>query len=126
MKKLIAVVITSMLLAAAVAGPAFADQDDLLRKIEALEKQLQELKGIKQAAIEKKQTCMEAVGVEKFCSCISDKLPREASFEQYIHTAVSLHQKPGTDGMSPEQKKLADALLAVRDACVAPAAGRQP
>lgn len=108
--------------AAAWAAPA-ADQDELLKKIDALEKQLQELKAMKQASLEKKGQCLSAVGAEKYCACLAEKLPREIGFEQYIHTAITTKEKLGYDSLTPEQKKLTDTILAARDACVEKAKG---
>jgi hypothetical protein len=98
----------------AVAG----EQEELLRKIEGLEQQLKELKEQQKTRGEKESHCLQAVGREKFCACIAEKLPPEVGFAEYVHTAITAKSELGYEGMSPEQKRRVDATLAVRDACV--------
>jgi hypothetical protein len=98
----------------AVAG----DQEELLKKIEVLEHQLKELKEQQKARSEKESHCLKAVGREKFCTCIAEKLPPEVGFAEYVHTAITGKEAPGYDAMTAEQKRRVDATLAARDACV--------
>lgn len=94
------------------------DNDELLRKIEQLESQLKELKQIRKSSGEKMEQCMSATGVKKLCSCLTDKLPPDTTFEQYVHNVITTRQELGYDAMSPEQRKKVDAAVAARDACV--------
>jgi hypothetical protein len=99
---------------------AFA-QDDVMDKIRLLEQQIQELKALKQqqAVTEiKLDHCMKAVAREKFCTCVSEKLPLEVGFEQYVHTLVTSREKLGYGAMTPEQKKVVDATIETRDKCI--------
>ncbi len=98
----------------AVAG----EQEELLKKIELLEQQLKELKEQQKARSEKESHCLQAVGREKFCACIAEKLPPEVGFAEYVHTAITPKSVLGYEGMNPEQKRRADATMAARDACV--------
>jgi hypothetical protein len=96
-------------------------QDDMLDKIRLLEQQIQELKILsEQQAVTavKRDDCMKAIAREKFCGCVSDNLPREISFEQYVHTLVTSREKLGYDAMTVERKKIVDATVAVRDKCI--------
>ena len=94
------------------------DKDELLRKIEKLERQLKELKDEQLATSEKESHCMKAFGREKFCRCVAENLPREVSFEQYVHTVVTSKEGLGYDGLPPERRKSVDQTMAAREKCV--------
>ncbi len=96
---------------------AAGSQDELLKKIDALEQQLKELKALKMASGEKESHCMKAFGREKFCNCIAENLPREVGLEQYVHTVVTPKERLGYDGLTAEQKKSVDQTLATQDKC---------
>lgn len=117
MTRRVAVLIFAHLLLAA---PLHA-QDDMQEKIRQLELQIQELKVLKARSDlgrQKSDQCLQAVGREKFCTCIGDNLPVAVSFEQYIHTMVTSKQELGYSSMPPEQKKTVDAILETREKCV--------
>lgn len=98
-----------------------ASQDELMEKINRLEQQIQELKALKELqkfVVEKEEFCMKAVGREKFCKCIAAGLPREISFEQYVHTIGTPKEKLGYDTMPLEQKRDVDTTIELRDKCV--------
>jgi len=102
------------------ASPAYA-QDDLLEKIKLLEQQIQELKTLKEQqsiSVQKTDQCLKATAREKFCTCIGSSLPRDVSFEQYVHTLVTPKEALGYAGMTREQKISIDATLEVRDKCI--------
>jgi hypothetical protein len=99
---------------------AFA-QDDLAEKIKRLEQQIQELKVLKEQqnlSLVKAEQCMKAVAREKFCTCVGSNLPRDISFEQYVHTLVSSKEALGYAGMTQEQKAVIDATLQAREKCI--------
>ena len=98
----------------AVAG----NQEEMLKKIEVLEQQLKELKEQQKARSEKESHCLQAVGREKFCACVAEKLPPEVGFVEYVHTAITAKEALGYGDMTPERKRRVDATLAVRDACL--------
>lgn len=118
MKKIFPAVLAIFLFAT----PSLAVQDDeLLEKIQRLEQQIQELKELKEqqkVGAAKSEQCLKAVGREKFCQCLGENLPRDVSFEQYIHTLVTSKNALGYDSMPANQKQTVDATLAVRDKCV--------
>lgn len=118
MKKLFAVVLAISIFTT----PALAVQDDeLLEKIQRLEQQIQELKDLKEqqkVGTAKTDQCLRAVGREKFCTCLGENLPREVSFEQYIHTLVTSKNELGYDSMPADQKKSVDTTLEIREKCV--------
>lgn len=103
-------------------APVLAAQDDqLLEKIKLLEQQIQELKLLKEQqkiGIAKQEQCMKAVGREKFCSCLGANLPREVSFEQYIHTIITPKDQLGYGSMPEDQKNIVDTTIAVREKCI--------
>jgi len=96
-------------------------QDDVMDKIKRLEQQIQELKALKQQQVVtevKFGDCMKATAREKFCRCVSNSLPGEVSFEQYVHTLVTSREKLGYESMSQEHKKTVDATLEAREKCI--------
>jgi len=108
-----------LLCASFASTPALA-QDDLLEKIKLLEQQIQELKLLKEQqniSVAKTEQCMKVVAREKFCTCLGNNLPREISFEEYVHTLVTSKESLGYAGMSQEQKAVIDGALDVRDKC---------
>ena len=102
-------------------APYCSAADDVMERIRQLEQQIQELKQLKeqQAVSDKKNDdCMKVFGREKFCSCLSTALPRQVSFEQYVHTLVSSPDTLGYATMSTEQRATIDATIAARETCV--------
>lgn len=101
------------------ATPLYA-ADDVLERIRQLEQQIQELKQLKdQQAVTtvKYDDCMQAFGREKFCRCISTTLPRETSFEQYVHAVLTRNHQPGNSAVT-EQRMAFETATAAREACV--------
>ncbi len=98
----------------AVAG----EQEELLKKIEVLEQQLKELKEQQKSRSEKESHCLRAVGREKFCACVAEKLPPEVGFAEYVRIAITPKEELGYNGMTPEQKRRVDTTISARDACV--------
>jgi hypothetical protein len=98
---------------------AAESQDEVLKKIEALEQQLRDLKELQRAGTERKAQCLKAVGQEKFCACVAEGLPAGVGFEGYVHTVVTPKEPLGYEAMNPEQKRVVDQTLAVREKCVA-------
>lgn len=118
MKQISVFLFAAMLLATPVLA---AQNDELLDKINRLEQQIQELKALKElqrVGAAKQEQCLKAVGREKFCSCLGESLPREVSFEQYIHTLVTPKEELGYSGMTADQKKVVDTTIEVREKCV--------
>lgn len=114
---LIVVVACAFVLASLDLATAAGNKDELLKKIDALEQQLKELKAQQMASGEKESHCMRAFGREKFCKCIAENLPREVGLEQYVHTVITPKEGLAYDGMTAEQKKSVDQTLAARDKC---------
>ena len=109
-----------LLCASFASTPALA-QDDLLEKINRLEQQIQELKLLKEQqniGVAKTDQCMKAVAREKFCTCVGKSLPRDISFEQYVHTLVTSKEALGYAGMTQEQRAVIDATLDIREKCI--------
>ncbi len=95
--------------------------DEVMDRIKQLELQIQELKQLKeQQAVStvKYDDCMKAIGRDKFCTCISTALPRQVSFEQYIHTMITPREVTSFSSMTPEQRSVSDATVAVRESCI--------
>lgn len=98
-----------------------ATQQELLDKIKLLEIQIQQLKELKaqqNKVQEKEQDCMKAVGTEKFCKCLSQALPDDIGFEQYVHSMVSSPAEPREDFRKDERMESRDAVHAAHDKCV--------
>jgi hypothetical protein len=95
-------------------------QDDLMDKIKQLEIQIQELKTLKeqQSVTEKNVAeCMKVVSQEKFCTCVGTNLPRDVSFELYVHTMLTPKELLGYKNLSSEQKQVIDATINTREKC---------
>lgn len=95
--------------------------DDVMDRIKQLELQIQELKQLKeQQAVSavKYDDCMKAFGREKFCACISTTLPRQVSFENYIHTMITPREVAGFAAVAPDQRAVIEATVAARDSCI--------
>ena len=114
---LIVVVACAVVLASLDLATAADNKDEILKKIDALEQQLKELKEQQKSSGEKEYHCMKVFGREKFCKCIAENLPREVGLEQYVHTVVTPKEGLGYDGMPAGQKKSVDQTLATRDKC---------
>jgi hypothetical protein len=114
-------IVVALFCALFAASPVFAQDDTLLEKIKILEQQIQELKTQKllhNINVEKTDQCMKAVSREKFCTCVGNSLPRDVSFEQYVHTLVTPKEKLGYTGMTQEQKSVIDTTIDVREKCI--------
>lgn len=106
---------------AGAADVAVRQQTELLEKIERLQKQIAELKTLKQqkqALPVKRDQCMKAVGVESYCSCVVEKLPAMIDFKQFVHILLTPALELGYDKMAADQKKDVDASLVVWAKCV--------
>lgn len=98
-----------------------ASQDDIMERIRLLEIQIQQLKDLKEQqklAVDKEQQCLKPVGHAKFCKCIAETLPREVSFEQYVHFLVTTKEGLKYDAMTSEARQAVDASIAAREKCV--------
>ena len=107
-----------LVLGAALPCRAAESQDEVLKKIEALEQELKSLKELQRAGVERTAQCMKAVGQEKFCACLAEGLPPGVGLESYIHTVVTPKETLGYDAMGAGQKRVIDQTLAVREKCV--------
>lgn len=114
---LIVVVVCAVVCGSLDLAVAADKNDELLKKIDALEQQLKELKAQQLASNEKESHCMRVFGREKFCKCIAENLPREVGLEQYVHTVITSKEGLGYDSLAPEKKKSVDQTLATRDKC---------
>jgi len=126
-KTLIAV----MLLAVSISAVPFASADEapvdpkkqaeLMDKIEELQKQIEDLKVMKQKKLSlgmKRDQCMKAVGVESYCNCVVDKLPATVDYKQFVHIVLGTAAELGYDKMSADQKKDIDSSLIIWAKCV--------
>ncbi len=112
--------LVAVLFSSLVVSPAFA-QDDLMEKIKRLEQQIQELKTLKEQqnlGLVKTDHCMKVVAREKFCTCIGNNLPRDVSFENYVHTLVTSKEALGYADMTKDKKDMIDSIVQVREKCI--------
>ena len=120
---MVAIAVMSLLVGAST-GRAEGDpkkQAELLQKIEQLQKQIADLKALKQqkqALPVKRDQCMKAVGVESYCNCVVEKLPAMIDYKQFVHILLTPSLELGYDKMAVEQKKDVDAALVVWAKCV--------
>ncbi len=106
---------------AAEAAPDPAKQAELLEKIEQLQKQIEDLKILKQQKLSlglKRDQCMKAVGVEAYCNCVVEKLSATVDFKQFVHIVLTNSVDLGYDKMTDVEKKDVDSSLVVWAKCV--------
>lgn len=98
-----------------------AKQQQMLQKIEELERQINELKSLKmkkETLPVKKDQCMKVVGVETYCNCIVDSLPVMVDYRQFVQILLTPANEFGYDKMTSEQKRDVDKALVVWARCV--------
>lgn len=96
-------------------------QQQLLKKIEELEKQISELNSLKlkkQTLPVKKDQCMKVVGVESYCNCVTEALPAMVDFRQFVQILLTPANEFGYDKLSAEQKKDVDQAIVAWATCV--------
>lgn len=96
-------------------------QAELVEKIKKLEQQIAELTALKlkkQSIPVKREQCMKAVGVETYCTCVSEKLPASVDFRQFVHVLLTPAKELGYDSMSADQKKDIDLTMVAWAKCV--------
>lgn len=124
MKKavLFLVVLSQLVLSACVyAAEDPKKQAELLQKIEQLQRQINELKTLKQqkqALPVKREQCMKVVGIDAYCTCVVEKLPATIDYKQFVHILLTSSLELGYDKMESEQKKDVDAALVAWAKCV--------
>lgn len=62
--------------------------------------------------------CMKAFGSDKFCTCLSNKLPIAVNFMAYVRIMTSSKDELGYDKAEEKDKQLVDLTYKVREACV--------
>ncbi|CAH2030988.1 hypothetical protein [Trichlorobacter ammonificans] len=125
MKRLvIAVTLIWCSLGSMIAGATDPDpqkQQQLLKKIEELEQQISELRSLqlkKQTLPVKKEQCMKVVGVESYCTCVSEALPATVDYRQFVQILLTPAAEFGYDKLTVEQKKDVDQALVAWARCV--------
>lgn len=108
--------------AASFAAELTADkQAEMLEKIKKLEQQINELTALKlqkQSIPVKQEQCMKVVGVEKYCSCVVEKLPASVDYRQFVNLLLTPADQFGYDRMEQEQKNDIDLALVAWAKCV--------
>lgn len=123
-RQIIIISLLCLSLCATFAGAAEPDpqkQQQLLKKIEELEKQIIELNSLKlkkQTLPVKKDQCMKVVGVESYCNCVTEALPTMVDYRQFVQILLTPAAEFGYDKMSAEQKKDVDQALVAWATCV--------
>lgn len=103
------------------AEPTPRQQQQLLDKIQEMEKQIAELKSLKlkkQSLPVKKDQCMKVVGVEPYCACVTEALPAMVDYRQFVQILLTPAAEFGYDKMSVEQKKDVDQTMVAWATCV--------
>ena len=99
------------------ADPPAEPKAEIQDRIEQLEKQIRELKELREKQLEKdartreiKEPCVAAVGVADVCSCLAENLPKGVDFVTYVRM------------MSPAKeevdKRVLEMVKAARERCV--------
>jgi hypothetical protein len=67
----------------------------------------------------RKSDCLKALGNDKFCDCLNDKLPIMASFLFYVETVISSKGEINDAiRQTPDLAKVIDKIISVRNECV--------
>jgi hypothetical protein len=66
---------------------------------------------------DRRSRCMDAIGSGVFCDCLNGALPLATDFLRYIRVTTAT----SVASLSPDDRKFADVIFAVRDQCVAAA-----
>jgi len=74
---------------------------------------------LEQATLAKFEACRRAFGDEKFCQCLSSKLPIGLVFDGYIQAVTKSRHELGYEDFYAHEKKMIDRAKTVRDECVA-------
>ncbi len=131
-------VISYTLLALSAFPPVFADEQELPQTLEALEGYEAENLVDEHAAsgrvtprtvmeqfnlhIEHKRIdCIKAIGHEKFCGCISENMPAEQGFANYVVAVSKTKEELNYNGLSDYYKHSIDLARSARDLCVSEA-----
>ena len=97
------IVIATAACCSLIAGPALSQQEttppdeQLARELGQEELEMRDLK---------QAQCMQAVGVEEFCSCIADESPSSIDFVDYVRIVLSR-----SETLSADDKALVDASM---------------
>lgn len=131
-------VISYTLLALSAFPSVFADEQELPQTLEALEGYEAENLVDEHAAsghvtprtvmeqfnlhIEHKRIdCIKAIGHEKFCGCISENMPAEQGFANYVVAVSKTKEELNYNGLSDYYKHSIDLARSARDLCVSEA-----
>lgn len=99
------------------APPSAADYEYLRPGFKALEV-LEELKVVHDR---RGADCMSAIGHERFCSCLNDRLTLELSFPEYVVLITTVEGDADRLSVPPAKQRHRDEALHLRDLCVAKA-----
>ncbi len=99
------------------APPSAADYEYLRPGFKALEV-LEELKVVHDR---RGADCMSAIGHERFCSCLNDRLTLELSFPEYVVLITTVAGDAGRLPLPPAKQRHREEALHLRDLCVAKA-----
>lgn len=66
----------------------------------------------------KKFACLKAIGHEKFCHCISENMPSDQEFANYVVAVSKTKQELNFDQLSDYYQQSIDLARAARDKCV--------
>ena len=104
-------------------------QEEMLKKIQELERQIAELRELKlkkQSLPVKLDQCMKAVGVEPYCECVVNKLPSSVDYKQFVLIMLSTGTELGYDKMSADQKKDVELATVAWAKCVSYKGPKKP
>ena len=68
--------------------------------------------------LHKKFACLKAIGHEKFCHCISENMPADQEFANYVVAVSKTKQELNFDQLSDYYQQSIDLARAARDKCV--------
>ncbi|BEH11879.1 hypothetical protein GSUET_34910 [Geobacter sulfurreducens subsp. ethanolicus] len=102
---------------ASAAEPAAENRGELQNRIEQLEKQIRELKELREKQQQKdvraheiQEPCIATVGMREVCSCLAENLPMGVNFAAYVRMVSA--PKEGAD------ERVLEMVKAARERCV--------
>jgi hypothetical protein len=108
LRSLLVVVFVSAMAVATTAQWRTGDQQSRLGE-------LTHAKSVEVILADRRTKCLGAIGSEPFCNCLNAGLPLTVDFQQYIAITT---RSSGNEDLSPDDKRIADVVVATRDYCV--------
>lgn len=100
------------------------EKQNKLRQAQSILNELEDVgEKVKKEANNQKYLCLKAFGHERFCSCLTGKLPMFLSFKLYLGIVMSEEQQRNSPDVDAETRRTITRVFQVRNECVASSFG---